>query len=742
MKYSENAINVFKKLYYRDVPEYMIKEEEPGQVFARVANFVAGEDQKLYEAFYNMMNDGYFRPNTPCMMNAGIKENPQTSACFVGVLNDDLESILDFDREAALIFASGSGIGGNFGTLREKDAPLSSGGNSSGPSAFVRKLAATGEAVKSGGLSRRAAIMIMMFDTHPDLIEFIILKNDVDQKSLRSINISIAISDAFMEAVIHDKMWDLLGVVDGKVKSRHKAKDLFNMIINNAHKTGDPGIWFIDLANKFNGLIDVSGRFISTNPCGEQNLLGHGSCALGSINLAKFVNNGKFDDSKFGEVVKHSSRFLDYMLDKSGFPNDKYKKIALETRPIGLGIMGLADVLCLLDIPYNSQAAYEFSERIVKNMTKIAIETSVELGKERGSFPLFAQAKSKMQEVCSHFGVNNVETLRNFNWTTIAPTGTISISADCSPGMEPLFGITYIKNISDSDEKWIFVNPIFEQKYKDESWYQEAIEKIAQNSGSCQKIDCVPAEVKRVWVTAHDIHWKDRIEMQSHLQLGITNSISSTVNLPNSATVDEIREIYMLAWKKGLKGITVYRDGSKTDQPVEFNKECKVEEKVVVAKKRPKIRSGLTHEVETGHGTIFITVNKHEDGSLLEVFTSGGKNGGVSAANLEAVARLISLALQQGVSVDKIVSQLLGISDGTCVWDRLSDKDERSTQIISIPDAIAQVLHRFYVKKEGVTPVEIVKQDIVEELRCPDCGGFAILSEGCLYCPHCGSKCS
>lgn len=750
-KYSENALNVFKRLYYKKDENDNYIEKTPEEVFQRVSSYVANGDLELENMFYELMRDNYFRPNTPCLINVGVQDKPQTAACFVGGMYDDLLSILNLDREAAIIFASGSGIGANFGVLREKGAPLSSGGASSGPLAFLKKFAATGEAVKSGGRARRAALLIMFFDDHPDLLDFITLKDGKDQESLRSMNISVAISDKFMKAVKDDGDWNLYGVVDNKIKSTHKARDIFNLIAKNAHKSGDPGVWYIDIVNEFNGIKEEYGRIISTNPCGEEPLNSWQCCALASINLSKFIKYGEddyrnelhFDWNEFKEVIKYGTEFLDNMIEVSGYPTSDYDRVAKATRPLGLGIMGLADTLCLLGIPYDSQKAFDFAEKIAKTMTKTAIETSIELGERFRSFPSLEKNREGMTKLCSKFGVELGENtpLRNSNWTTIAPTGTISISCDCSPGMEPLFGITYTKNVADTNEKWIFVNPIFESKYKNENWYAEAIEKINKNSGSCQGIDCVPKEVQKVWKTAHDIHWKDRIEMQSSLQVcGISSGISSTVNLPKSATVEEIKEIYMLAWEKGLKGITVYRDGCLDNQPVEFSKECKSTE---VVPERKKVRSGKTYEVTTGHGKVYITINQDSQGKVLEIFTNGGKHGGVSASNLEAIARLASLALQQGVSVDKIAHTLMGISDGTVVWDKLDETDKKSTQIISIPDAIAQVLHRFYVKSDGVSEIETIKQedDNKKGLKCPECGGPAVLSEGCVLCPLCGSKC-
>jgi ribonucleoside-diphosphate reductase alpha chain len=434
------------------------------------------------------------------------------------------------------------------------------------------------------------------------------------------------------------------------------------------------------------------------------------------------------------------------MISISGYPTEDYKSKAQNVRPLGLGIMGLADMLCLMNIPYDSVDAYELCEEITKTLTHTAILASINLGKEYGSFPDFEENKEAMIKLCNKFDVDSelVTHLRNCNWTTIAPTGSTSISCDCSPGMEPLFGITYTKNIADSDVKWTFVNPIFERLYSEKSWYKNAVSEISKNNGSCQGIECVPLEVSRVWRTAHDIHWKERIEMQAYLQRGISNAISSTINLPKSSTVEDIRNIYMEAWKKGLKGITFYRDGSLDDQPVEFEKE---EEKKIPAilkeeYERPRILNGKSYLVVTGHGKIYFTINTNEDGEVVEVFTNGGKGGGVSAASLEAIARLTSLSLQNGVSIEAIAHSLLGISDGRIVWDRLDDTDAKAVRINSIPDAVAQVLYRFYVSEEKIIPIEaICKEKKAIELTCPDCGGYASMKEGCMYCPSCGSMC-
>ena len=740
MEYSDNAMSVFKKLYFAE------KEDHPDQVFERVADVVSkgcpdpDKRSEYKENFFKIMSNGYFRPNSPAMINCGCQENPQTAACFVGKQEDDLKSILDFDREAALVFASGSGIGINYGQLREAGAVLSSGGDSSGPFAFMKKLAATGDAVKSGGRSRRSAIMSMMFDHHPDLLDFITIKNGSDQ-SLRSMNLSVAISDDFMNAVKNDELWRLVGVVDGKTKKELPARDVFDKIARNAHKTGDPGVWFIDRANRDNGLFDVSGPYLSTNPCGEQSLHKQGSCCLGSINLTKFFDKDTkgFRYMEFQEVIRTATCFLDFMISVSGYPTEDYKIVAEKTRPIGLGIMGLADLLCLMKLPYDGAEAREFTHNIFKKLTQESIMASIDLGHEYGSFPAFKDAANKMNQLVDSFMPldEEIDAIRNSQWTTVAPTGSISISADCSPGMEPLFGICYTKRLSDSDEKWIFVNPIFEKKYKEASWYQEGIEKIAENHGACQGIECIPKEIQKVWKVAHDIGWKDRLLMQSKIQEYVSNAISSTVNLPEKATVEEIKGVYTCAYDLDLKGVTVYRDGCLQNQPVAFGEEKGKTEPVKKLKTRPKILVGNSHLIQTGHGKVYLTVNRDGQNNVFEMFTNGGKNGGVSAANLEAIARLASLALQEGVTVDKIATTLARINDGTCVWDKLHENDSRAQQIISIPDAISQVLKRFYCN--GKNPKD--QEAALKSSYCPDCGSEIFLKEGCSFCPECGSKC-
>jgi len=776
---SENAINVYKRLYFSK----MLGEGNPSEVHNRVAEFASEDDSRNFSKkdqenrFFQMMEDNEFRPNSPFLMNAGVVTTPQTSACFVGALSDSLESIFDFDREAGFIYAQGSGLGGNYGTLREISAKLSTGGESSGPFAFMKKLASTAEAVKSGGRTRRAAHMAMMFDHHPDIKKFIHLKDGNDQ-TYASMNLSIAASDAFMEAVVKDKAWALISVVDKSVTETIRARELFDDIVNNAHKCGDPGFWFIDAANRDNTLKEV-GRIVSTNPCGEQALLPYQSCALAAINVAKCVSHinleGKtasfFNWQKFVSLVTDATRFLDNSIDKSGYPTPQYKKMAIASRPIGLGIMGFADALLLLGFSYGSEESIEFGKKLALGLTRSAIKASLQLAIEKGPFALWTSNKKSVVGVVSQYfdseDIDDAKTLaniksfgvRNSQWTTIAPTGSTSISCDCSQGMEPHFAICYAKLLSDSGETWNFAHPLFTEWYSDRIWYKEALPLITKNHGSCHGIELIPQDVRNLWACAHDISWEDRIKMQAALQIGISNSISSTINLPNEASAEEIGKIYMTAWKSGCKGLTVYRDRSLDAQPISFGdsndmslKEMQESQPIPPAFSREpkKIRHGRTHEINTGHGKVYFTINMDEAGRPCELFTNGSKNGSVNAANLEAMGRLVSKALQNGTPIVELAKTLENINDGTNAWVYIDESDERPVRVISIPDAMGKVLKRFYcnaTQEMGMENPEI--QEVLENVYsdeevapCIKCGSPLYHHDGCLFCPECGSQCS
>ena len=749
---SDNALAIYKKLYFSE----KLGETTPTEVHHRVAKFAASKEdidtQNIMETrFFELLENNLFRPNTPTMMNAGVHPNPQTSACFVGDLKDDMDAILDFNRESAIIYKQGSGIGGNYGMLREKNAPLSGGGCSSGPVQFLRLSGMTAHAIKSGGSSRRAAHMAMITDTHPDLLDFIKIKAESEEfvtlptgektPLFSSMNLSVAITDKFMNAVENNEDWNLVGVVDGLVKKTLPAKKIFEQIVSRAWTNGDPGVWFIDRANETN-TIPSNGKIVCSNPCGEQSLLPRQACGLGAINVAEFVTlDGHFDWEGFEETVEIAVRFLDNCIDLSGFPTPAYEKMAKDSRPIGLGIMGFADALILMGIKYDSKDTIAFAEQLSKRMTAEAIRASAFLAEEKGPFPLFKDNKEAVLNIVQNFtndvGIVEKYGVRNSQWTTIAPTGSTSISCDCSQGMEPLFAICYDKKISDSNEVWTFANEEFKKRFHQMPWFDEAIKAIIKNHGSIAGI-CLPAETK-CFECSHDIKHQDRLKVQAALQQGISNSISSTINLPNSTEPKVIADIFRSAWKMKLKGVTVYRDGCLKNQPVNFGKMESAPDKTLVPPppvKRPSIRSGFTHEVKTGHGKIYITVNCNEKGDPIEIFTNGGKNGSVNAANLEAMARLVSIALQEGVSAERLARTIENINDGTVVWERLKETDKKPQTITSIPDAMAKVLKRFYCNNSR--PEEY---DGVETGRCPDCNSPMFMHDGCEFCPQCGSKC-
>lgn len=735
---SDNAKAIYQRLYISKEME----ETSPTDVHMRVARFVASaertdEDRVEYEyRFFELMEKNIFRPNSPTLMNGGVSDRPAIlSACFVGHLEDDLISILDLDKEAAIIFSHGAGIGVNWGVLREKNAPLSSGGRASGPISFMRKLNATADCVKSGGRARRAAIWSGLFDNHPDIEEFITCKQQC--RELQAMNLSVVASDAFMHAVENNQPWELRSVVDGHVVKTVQARDLFRLICECAHRSGDPGLIFIDRINRDNTTPSM-GRIIATNPCGEEPLLPRGSCCLGSINVASFVApDGFFDLAKLYRVVSTCVRFLDNVLDLTAYPTEDYREVSMATRNIGLGIMGLADLMVMLGMGYGSDEALTFAQGLSKSILDAAIEASAQLASERGPAPAFRDNKEHIISFVKSRGLKTALDLvtkfgvRNCQWTTIAPTGSISLSADCSQGMEPYFAITYAKRLSDTDQTlYITPQPILDL-YDMTPYFDE----IANNKGSCQNIEDIPEEIRAIAVCAHDIPWDRRLAMQAALQKYTSAAISSTVNLPSNATVEDVAKIYTTAHKCGLKGITIYRDGSHEQQPVVFGG-SKSRETVG----RPAILRGITHKVRTGHGNIYLTVNTDESGRVLELFTNGGKNGTAGAANLEALARVMSIALQEGVSIERLTRTLIGINDGTCVWVSLKDGDGKPVQITSIPDAVGKTLAAFYTNKRSDFDGDAA---VLVQAECPECGSAMYYTEGCVMCYSCGwSKCS
>jgi ribonucleoside-diphosphate reductase alpha chain len=557
-KLTVNALQVLKKRYLlRNEAGEII--ETPAQMFRRVAKAVSQPD-KLYgenpeiseEKFYKVMSSLEFLPNSPTMFNAGAPLG-QLSACFVLPIEDSLDSIFTAVKNMALIEQSGGGVGFDFSKLRPKgDIVKSTKGIASGPVSFMRVFDTATDVIKAGG-KRRGAMMAILRVDHPDILEFITVKSK--EKSLTNFNLSVAITDDFMKAVEENKEYDLINPRTNVSVKRLKARQVWDTIIENAWSSGDPGVVFIDEINRFNPTPEI-GRIESTNPCGEQPLLPYESCNLGSINLTRMLNeNNEIDWDKLKKTVHLAVHFLDNVIDANKFPLKEIETMTKANRKIGLGIMGFAEMLIIMGIPYDSQGTVDIAEKIMKFVTEEARKKSAELGEKRVSF-------SNFEKSVWHGKYN---AMRNATVATIAPTGTISIIAGCSSGIEPLFAVSFMRNVLEGT-KLFEVNPIFEKIAKEKNFYSGPIlERIARN-GSLQKIKEIPKDVRRIFVTALDIKPEWHIKMQAAFQKWTDNSVSKTINLPNKATIKDVERIYKMAWKLKCKGITVYRYGCKPEQ--------------------------------------------------------------------------------------------------------------------------------------------------------------------------------
>ncbi len=728
---TENALRVLKKRYLKTDENGNIIET-PEDMFRRVAHHIAlaeekygaspEEVKKMEEIFYKMMTELKFLPNSPTLMNAG-RELGQLAACFVLPVEDSMEGIFDALKYAALIHKSGGGTGFSFSRLRPKNSRVgSTGGVASGPVSFMKIFNTATEQVKQGGTRRGANMAILRVD-HPDIMEFIYSKKDTNE--LNNFNISVAVTDKFMKAVQEGTNYDLIDPRTGKKAGELNAREVYKAMIECAWETGDPGIVFIDRINEDNPTPEL-GEIESTNPCGEQPLLPYEACNLGSINLAKFVVKGedgrpKIDYEALKETVWYAVRFLDNVIDMSKYPLPKIEEMVRGNRKIGLGVMGFADVLFQLMIPYDSEEALLLAEEIMSFIQKEAHEASKALAKERGVFPNFEKSIYKDKPDCRY---------RNATVTTIAPTGTLSIIAGCSSGIEPVFALCFVRNVMDND-KLLEVNPYFEKIAKERGFYsKELMERIAEK-GSIQDMEEIPEDVRRVFVTAHDIAPEWHVRMQAAFQKYTDNAVSKTVNLPRDATVEDVKKVYDLAYKLRLKGITIYRDGSKQNQVLTLVKDTKKEKEGVWVKERPETLPGFTTKVTTGMGNLYITVTEYE-GKPFEVFAIIGKSGRSTTAKTEAIGRLISLCLRAGVSVEEIVDQLKGIGGEYPVF-------QKNGLVLSIPDAIARVLEKRYLRgdKKQKKTKKTFQIDLKGE-RCPECGEKLSFEEGCMKCYSCG----
>lgn len=532
-----------------------------------------------YKQYYDLMVGKKFLPNSPTLFNAGTRLG-QLSACFVLDIEDSIESIMDAARDAAIIFKSGGGVGINYSKLRpEGDVVQSTGGTASGPVSFMRIIDVVTDVVKQGG-KRRGANMGIMEIWHPDIEKFITCKSD--GQSFQNFNISVMITGDFWKYYESGEQYPLINPRTGKVWKTIDPRTLLHLIAENAWRTGDPGVLFMDNINRRNVLLKVKGPIRSTNPCGEEPLYPYGSCNLGSINLYAFIKRGEdgkvyFDWEDYRNTVRIALRFLDNVIDVNKFPLEKIEKETLENRKVGLGLMGLADALYALDLTYNSEEGFRFMRVLVENLTYYAMLESVELAEKRGPFPLFQKSGYVDGEMpLEGYYMRELWTLdwdylarlikergiRNYEVTTIAPTGSISMIFDVSSGIEPQFALVYEKRVTLGT--FYYVDIEFERRLKELGLYKEEIlKKVAENGGSLQGIDEVPDELKKVFVVAYDIPWWDHLRAQYELQLWITTSISKTINMPNWVTVEDVLKAYLFAHRLGLKGVTVFREGSK-----------------------------------------------------------------------------------------------------------------------------------------------------------------------------------
>jgi ribonucleoside-diphosphate reductase alpha chain len=764
---TENAQVVLERRYLSKDRTGKVLEKVDG-MFRRVArnlseadlNYGASEAERqaTENEFYDAMRRLDVLPNSPTLMNAG-RELQQLSACFVLPINDSLESIFDMVKQTALIHKSGGGTGFSFSGLRpEGDVVGSTGGVASGPVSFIRAFDTATDVVKQGG-TRRGANMGILSVNHPDIEKFI--KSKEDGHNLVNFNISVAITEEFMEKVRAGEDYDLVNPRTGEVTGRRNAKDIFDLMAEMAWKTGDPGLVFLDRINRDNPNPHL-GEIESTNPCGEQPLLPYESCNLASINLARMAkytsDDVGVDWERLARSVSVAVHLLDNVIDMNEYPIPEVEEMSRKTRRIGMGVMGFSDLLIQLGARYDSEEALQVADDVMGRIQEEAHLASSELAQARGVFPAWEGS------VYSQPGPSGEgRPMRNSAPTTIAPTGTISIIAGASSGIEPLFALSYVRTVMDNT-RMVEANPYFEAVAKYEGFYsRELMEQLAE-SGSLETLD-VPQWIKDVFRTSHDISPEWHVRMQGAVQRHTDNAVSKTINFPHDATVADLANAYMQAYQEGCKGITVYRDGSKAGQVLSTGGtgleaspfDGMLGEGAELAdypgpRERPSRIRGVTERLRTGHGNMYVTINYDDDGNPFEVFGNLGKSGGCDGAQLEAITRLASLALRSGIDPGTVVGQLRGI---TCcpAWDS-------GTLVRSSPDAVALALERNPFGATGAPALPAqggVQMHLVSRSKtngngnghghqparkCPDCNTPVIYQEGCLMCVSCGwNKC-
>jgi len=736
--FSDNARTVLEKRYLIRDNEGRVREE-PQDMLWRVARTVAAGDLaydtkapigELAYDFYEMMARFDFLPNSPTLMNAG-RELGQLSACFVLPVEDSMESIFEAVKQTALIHKSGGGTGFSFSRIRpHNDVVHSTKGVSSGPISFMKVFDCATETIKQGGTRRGANMAILRID-HPDIMDFIKVKSDLNQ--LNNFNLSVALTDKFMEAVKTDGEYDLVNPRDGEVVRRQSATKIFRQIVKQAWLSGEPGIVFIDRINAKNPT-PAAGMIESTNPCGEQPLLPYESCNLGSINLANMVDEdeGRVDYAKLGKTVAKAVHFLDNVIDINRYPLPEIDLVTKKNRKIGLGVMGFADMLATLEIPYSSDEAVDLAEEVMHFIDKKAQEASVDLGRTRGSFPNFPD---------SVYGRQNPSVpMRNATRTTIAPTGTLSILANCSSGVEPIFALSYVRRVMDNTEMFE-VNPVFERVARKNGFYSKKMLAKISKKGSAYGVDEVPKKYQKIFETAHDISPREHIAIQAAFQKHTNNAVSKTINFGHDATVDDVREAYLLAYELGCKGITIYRDGCRANQVLSTDKTASApaappsgqDIHQPVKRDRPRSLQGKTYQMATGCGQMYVTINEDENRRQFELFNFVGKAGGCAASQCEAIGRLVSLAWRSGMTPEPIIKQLIGISCHKPVG-------LGGNKVLSCADAIAQAIRQHMESQNGVKEEPTGANMMFG--ACPDCGGVVEHESGCCVCRSCGySEC-
>jgi ribonucleoside-diphosphate reductase alpha chain len=671
------------------------------------------EPQQWAKKFFDMMADLRFLPNSPCLMNAGTKLG-QLAACFVLPVEDSLEAISTALKEAALIHKSGGGTGFSFSRFRPcGDVVASTCGVASGPLSFLRIFDAATHEIKQGGRRRGANIGVLRVD-HPDVLQFIKAKSQAGV--LENFNLSVAVTNDFMEKACAGEDYDLINPRTAKPCGRLNAGQVLDVIAEEAWRTGEPGLLFLDAVNKTNPTPRI-GQIEATNPCGEQPLLSYESCVLGSVNLAKMVAGGGIDWEALRDTARLAVRFLDDVIDVSHYPLPQIERVTKGNRKVGLGVMGFADLLFTLGVPYNCDEALELGEKIMVEVSGTAREASEILAEERGPFPNFKRS------LCDKPGARK---LRNATRTTIAPTGTLSLIAGVSSGIEPNYALAHNRKIG--DDSVTVVNPVFERVARERGFYTPRLVENLLRGGAIKDAVGIPEDARRVFVTALKVSPEWHVRMQAAFQKHTDNAVSKTINLPATAGVGVVKEVFLMAWRLGCKGLTVYRDGSRPEQIFAAGPPRATPGQ---PRERPERTAGMTKKARVGCGNLYITVNRDEHG-LCEVFTVVGRAGGCPSQS-EAASRLVSIALRSGVEPEALVEQLRGIR---CHSTVAAKKTRDGTEVLSCPDAIGRTIAEFMNHSDNGT-------EPVLPQRCPDCGNKLEQQNGrCAICRSCGfSRC-